>query len=423
MPAQFPSTLEQLLAELGSAAAVGEVPLAGGDNLKRALALLEELHGVRDLARITDHVTRLAKQLDDALLGGVGGLAGEFGVRRLRLSGLDPGGSLRQDAAVPANDGTRRQLQLAPPGDVGEVAEGADHRDAGALLGVRQCVSDDGHLDAEEWCGNGRPEEWLIALVIGVGDQCDTCGDQLGAGCLDVDGFAAIDAREADAVVGTGALAILEFGLCHGSAEGDVPQRGRLRLVGLATGEIAQERALRHGAGVVINGLVGLRPVDREPEASPELLEDDLVLDGQLLAEFDEVTAGDGDLLLGVGLRRRLEGGVVGERGVTSDTEVVLHATLGRQTVVVPAHGIEDGVAAHALVAGDAVGVRIGEDVAYVEGPAHRGRGSIDRVDLGPGSGAIEEIGAVGIPCLHPALLDAVDAGLVGEAGAHGRSS
>ena len=423
MPAQFPSALEQLLAELGSAAAIGEVPLAGGDDLKWALALLEELHGVRDLARITDHVTGLAEQLDDALLGGVGGLAGEFGVRRLRLRGLHPGGRLREDAAVPANDGARRQLQLAPPGDVGEVTEGADHRDAGALLGVRQGVSNDGHLDAEERCGDGRPEEWLVALVIGMGHQCDTCGDQLGAGCLDVDGLASICAGEADAVVSTGALAILEFGLCHGSAEGDVPQRGRLRLVGLAASEIAQERALRHGAGVVINGLVGLRPVDREPEASPELLEDDLVLDGEALAEFDEVAAGDRDLLLGVGLRGRLKGGVVGERGVAADTEVVLHAAFGGQTVVVPAHGIEDGVAAHALVAGDAVGVRVREDVPHVEGSAHRGRGSVDRVDLGPGPGAIEEIGAVGIPCLHPALLDAVDAGLVGEAGAHGRSS
>ena len=87
--------------------------------------------------------------------------------------------------AVATDDGAHRQVQLAPPGDVGEVAEGAAHRDAGALVGLRGLVRDDRDLDAEDRRGDGGAEERLVALVVGVGDQRDDGGDQLGAGGLD----------------------------------------------------------------------------------------------------------------------------------------------------------------------------------------------------------------------------------------------
>ena len=49
---------------------------------------------------------------------------------------------------------------------------------------------------------------------------------------------------EREAVVRAGPLAVLELGLRHGGAEGDVPQRRRLGLVRLAARELAQERLL-----------------------------------------------------------------------------------------------------------------------------------------------------------------------------------
>ena len=78
--------------------------------------------------------------------------------------------------------------QLAPPLHVGEVAEGAAHRDAGALVGLGGRVGDDRDLDAEDRRGDGRAEQRLVALVVGVGDQRDDGRDQLGPGGLDVDG-------------------------------------------------------------------------------------------------------------------------------------------------------------------------------------------------------------------------------------------
>ena len=64
--------------------------------------------------------------------------------------GLDALRAPREQAAVPAEDGAGGELELAPPGHVGGVAERADHRDAGALVGAREVVRHHGHLDAEQ---------------------------------------------------------------------------------------------------------------------------------------------------------------------------------------------------------------------------------------------------------------------------------
>ena len=122
----------------------------------------------------------------------------------------------------------------------------------------------------------------------------------------------------------------------------------------------------------------------------------------ELLAQLDEVRPADRDLLLGVRLLRRREVGVVRQRGVAADAVVVLHPALGRQAVVVPAHRVEDRLAAHPLVARDQVGVRVGEHVADVQAAAHRRRGSVDRVDVLPRLGAVEAVGVVGLPALAP---------------------
>ena len=137
-----------------------------------------------------------------------------------------------------------RQVELAPPDDVGQVAEGADHRDAGALVGLGQRVGEDRHLDAEHRGGDRRAEQRLVALVVGVGDQRDAADDQLGSGGVDQDVAAAVGAVEGELVVGAGALAVLELGLGDRGLEGDVPQRRRLGRVRLAAGQVVQERPL-----------------------------------------------------------------------------------------------------------------------------------------------------------------------------------
>ena len=95
-------------------------------------------------------------------------------------------GRLGLEATVASDDGAGRQVELAPPDDVGEVAEGADHGDAGALLGLGELVGHDRDLDAEDRGGDRGAEQRLVALVVGVGDEGDAADQQLGPGGRDM---------------------------------------------------------------------------------------------------------------------------------------------------------------------------------------------------------------------------------------------
>ena len=114
-----------------------------------------------------------------------------------------------------------------------------------------------------------------------------------------------------------------------------------------------------------------LGPVDRGAEHAEKVFEGLLVLGDKDVAQLDEVRAGDRDrpgVLVSLGLEGGSdELGVIGERGVAADAEKVLHTTLRRESVVVPADRVEDGLACHALVAGDDVGLSVRKDVSDVQ--------------------------------------------------------
>ena len=64
---------------------------------------------------------------------------------------------------------------------------------------------------------------------------------------------------------------------------------------------------------------------------------------------------------------RGLEVRIIGEGRIDANPEVVLHAALGRQAVIVPAHGVEDRFTQHSLETRNDVGVRVREHVADVK--------------------------------------------------------
>ena len=152
-----------------------------------------------------------------------------------------------------------------------------------------------------------------------------------------------------------------------------LPQGRGLGLVGLALGQQAQEPALRGPPGLLADGGVGQRPVDRQPELAPEVASNACSSASvRLAAQLDEVGPRDGDRLGRDGPPGGSKAGVVGQRRVAADPVVVLDPALGRQAVVVPAHRVEHRPPAHPLEAGEDVGVAVGEDVADVQRPADR---------------------------------------------------
>ena len=214
----------------------------------------------------------LGQQLDDAGLGLLDRLARQLavgGVGRGRVVGLPALGAERhrQQAAVAADHGPGGQGELAPPHHVGGVAEGADHGDARALLGVGQLVGDHRHPHAEQRRGDLGAEQRPVALVVGVGHQGHAGGQQLGPGGLDLHAAVGVDPGEAQAVVGAGPLPVLELGLADRGAEVDVPQGGGGALDDLAPAGEAQEAPLGHPLGPLADGGVGVRPVDRQARA------------------------------------------------------------------------------------------------------------------------------------------------------------
>ena len=433
---QLAAALEQLLAQVGAGgrvrpllAAVADVPLAGGDDLQGLVALLEEVRLTHRLDGLAAHLAGLGQAGHEGLAGREGGLAGHGLVHLTAGLGGDPLGGLGLDAPVLAQDRAQRQLQVAPPVDVRGVTEGAAHGDAGALVLLRGRVRQDRHLDAEDGGGHGGAEQGLVALVVGVGHQGHARGQQLGAGGLDahvdavlhrgagglgLGGGGLIDDVEGQAVVEAGVLARLQLGLSHRRLEGDVPQAGRRGLVGLPALEVVQEGGLGDLAGPLANGLVGVRPVHTQAEPAPQGLELLLVLHREALAQLDEVATRDRHLVAGLD-RLALPAGVrgsevrvVGQGGVAAHPEVVLDTALGGQAVVVPAHGVEHRLAAHALEAGHGVGVGVGEDVPHVQGAGDRRRRGVDGEDLGALGAAVEGVGPLGLPALAPGGLQAV---------------
>ena len=185
VPGEFVAAFEQFGAQGCVAATVADVPLPGGDDFERPSTTFVELHRVGDGACVAEHLARCGEHVDDALLGLLGGEAGEFAVVGATLGRFDPRRGLGGETPVEADEGPRRQVQFAPPGDVGDIAERTDHGDTGALVGVGQGVGQHRHFDLEERGAHRGAEQRLITLVVGVSHHGHATRQQLGAGGVD----------------------------------------------------------------------------------------------------------------------------------------------------------------------------------------------------------------------------------------------
>ena len=244
------------------------------------------------------------------------------------------------------------------------------------------------HARAKQRRQDFLAEQRLVALVIRMRHKRHACGQQLGARRFDLD-RSAVRTIEPQPVIRPFALAIFELGLRHGGAEIHVPQRRRLELIRETVLQQMHESNLRYALRPLVDRRVGHRPVDRQTQVAPQVLERLLVFLRQPQAELDEIRARDRNRLLRR-LWRRLKIRVVRQRRIAAHAVVVLHAALGRQPVVVPSHRIEHLAAAHPLKARDDVSVGVRKHVADVQRSADGRRRRVDRKDLVAWLGAIE---------------------------------
>jgi len=185
VPGELATAIEERLAEPRVTAAVADVPLPGGDDLQRRFALLVELHRVGHRLGVAAQLTGLAQQLRRPAASSLGGESSQFAV------GGEPGrrgdriGRRGQEPAVWADHRSGLQLQVAPPGHVGGVAERAHHRDAGALGRVGQVVGEDGDADPEQGGAHPAAEQVAVPLVLRMRHESDAGREQLRPGRRD----------------------------------------------------------------------------------------------------------------------------------------------------------------------------------------------------------------------------------------------
>ena len=417
---QLLAACDELGVQLLVGAAVLQVPLAGGDDFERLVALLVEVRHTLGRGRLAVQIAGSAQLVDDDLTCGERGLARGLLEDTLAFLVFDPIRGVHDDAPVALDDGTQRQVQIAPPFDVGDVAERTAHGDAGALVHFRRLMRQNRHLHMEQRGVDVLAEILLVTLVVRMRDQRAAGGQQFRTGGLDVDRGAVFE-TEGQLVVEARVFARFQFGLRHCGLERHVPQARGVLLIRLSASQVAQERFLGHALRMLADGVVGLRPVDGQAEGAPQRLELLLVLGGELFTQFDEVLTGDRHLVLGVDLlaigafERRHEIRIVLQGRIHAHAVIVLHTAFGRQAVVVPAHRVEHVVAVHALETCDHIGVRVGEHVADVQVARNGGRRGIDGINGLTVAGALELVDSALVPDSAPLVFETVHADLVGQ--------
>ena len=263
------------------------------------------------------------------------------------------------------------------------------------------------------------PNEVPVARIVGVGGDGDAGGEQLGA-------------RRGDD----------EALVRAGEREGDVVERAGLRRSATSACATAVWKSTSHIVGA--NAAVDVALLEQVAEESCASLRQrssmvayssfqsteraSLLPEGQEGLLVVRVTSWQSSMKLG---RDTVAGGCAfptRRRGwarvsparraahVHADVEVVLHATLRGQAVVVPAHRVVDVLAPHALVADDDVGLRVAEDVADVQRARDGRRRGVDDEGLLARARRIVAVEPTPLPCLGPAPLDGCGLEVLGEA-------
>ncbi len=333
-------------------------PLIGLEDLKRRAAALvnaDRLGSFLGLQQLTGSL-----QIgDDA-----------FARRAERKPGIRP--TLGAQPPLPGDERDQRKLVRPPPRNIGQIAEGATHHRAAALLRIDRRVGQDGNAPMEEWNYSCTPDQVREARVLRMDEDSDTGREQLGACCSDrqelstrgnrAGGLMACVFGEAEGqrIERCCPLGILHLGLRDRGLAFDAPGVGGLGAIDQPLAIQIDKRPLRDPPGGRIDRRVAQPPIDAHAQALPESFEAILDLARDLQAHGDEARAPD---------------------IACADAAAPLDEALGRQAVVVETERIIDIVALHSPEARHRFGLDIGVNVADMDIAGDGRWRGIDRED------------------------------------------
>ena len=428
MENELTATSQQLVTKLKVRTTIGEVPLTRSDNLERLFALLIEVRLAHGWHWFADHFASFLESLHHGLACGEGRLTSESCVNFAALVGSDPLRGFWVDATITHDDRTSRKVKLTPPLNISSITKGAAHHHARALIRLSRRMSVNRNFHTENRGENLRTRKVLITLIIRIDNQSAASSQQFRTSSFNEHVTRTISLVEGQLVVVARVRASFELSLSNGRLESDVPQAWSFLLVHLATSEIAQEGLLSNLARALTDGVIHLVPIYGQANLGPQVAELFLIGGGELFAQFDEVTTRARNLIASFQLLAFsavewwLEVRVVRQRCVDAHAEIVLNTTLGWQAVVVEAHRVKHVVTAHTLIAGDHIGVRVGEHVPDVQMARSSWRWGIDGVHLATRMVSIESICFFSGPFFGPLIFEAFNTHFVrkwGEVSKH----
>ena len=406
-------------------------PLAGRQVLKRAVAFFVVPHRVLNLLRFVlqgravarRRVFGVTQQLDHDCPRRWHALADHLLIVFVGFFRIFTGPAVIstkcviEDSPVPAQYLPQFQAFFSPPRDVDLIAESTDHQDSGALFRVGLRARENRNFCEETGRDRLLAEKALEPHVVRVGGNAHARSQQFRprrGNHKTLYRRVFLENTEFDVVVSPALLTVFDLGLGHGGLEIDVPHRRGFELIHMALPVEVEEAALGDAPALLVDRRVLVAPVDRVAHAHERVLEGHFVQFGHHAAHLDEVLATDHKLLVFLEFKPRALGlnvqvFDVGNVGFRPHSEIVLHAPLGRQAVIVPAHRVGNVPAGHALIAGDQVLVGVREDMTDVERTADgRGRG-VDHKRTGTGCAWVAFFDAEFAPALPPVSLTLVD--------------
>ena len=165
MELQFLTALDEFLVQVLAScridprlATVTDVPLTRSDDLQGLVALFEEVRLAHRLLRFTAHFAACLEARHEGLASREGRFPRKLGEGLAALIGGDPLGGFGLQAAVLAQNGAQRKVQVTPPIDIGRVTESTAHGDTGALVHLCLGVGKNRDLNTENRGGNRGAE-------------------------------------------------------------------------------------------------------------------------------------------------------------------------------------------------------------------------------------------------------------------------
>ena len=207
-------------------------PLAGRNKFQRQVALFIKLNRVDDFFRLADEKALFLQHFSNFFLGDMCRQADnlvEILLGFFFVQGIEDAFAVCDvhNFAVQTDDLFNRQAGFFPPCHVSGIAKGADHHNTCSFVFFGVFGRHNRYRNIKQGDDGGFAEQVFVALIVRVGDDSQTRGQQFGAGGCNGKCFIAVFDAETDIMEPALHFLIFNLGLRNGGFERYIPHNRR----------------------------------------------------------------------------------------------------------------------------------------------------------------------------------------------------